>query len=413
MKKIIASVLWYSALGHAAFAGTGSFFNVTVNGPEVEITTTKVGHYYPNAGIKLGDGYSISSSHGFSPGTTYCTTVSNGFCLFPVSDQDRARFTVEGPKGPLDLVLALNGAGPVTSQNVTKSLPKERFVYLTSDDLNPGGTKAYSCWVNLSTGSLSHCTATTNTFTSARELAVDPAGTNAYVVNNTSPAAIYKCPIDAGTGELAACTQLATPAGLNNPSGITFNNAGTYAYVTDYGPGTITKCSFNKTSATFFACAPTSGSGSFPSVTDIALNPDGTRAYVTENGGGLKICSVAAVSGELVNCTQSNSGFSNTEAITFNPTGTRAYLAQQDNHIQSCAIQPSTGDLINCSSVVSDYNGHGNLLLNSAGTIAYYPSNSAPRFKQCLVNTTTGALTSCTNAGNGTLPATVFGSAFR
>src|SRR5262249_1928473 len=93
-------------------AASGLFFNVSASGLKLNISTTVPGHTYPAAGIKVNTpGYALSKT---SPG---CTKSSNGYCLFPVSDTVPASINITGPSGTVDLILCLNGKGPLSCQN--------------------------------------------------------------------------------------------------------------------------------------------------------------------------------------------------------------------------------------------------------------------------------------------------------
>lgn len=100
-------VVLFLVLSHAVFAASGNFF--IVNGSEVEATievslclngkgpltcqlyqvqnqvltvfTTTPGHTYPAAGIKV-----ITPGFAVSPDDSNCTLISNGYCLFSVSN---------------------------------------------------------------------------------------------------------------------------------------------------------------------------------------------------------------------------------------------------------------------------------------------------------------------------------------
>jgi DNA-binding beta-propeller fold protein YncE len=411
MKKIIATTLLCSALGHPAVASTGSFFKVTVNGPELVVTTTVPGHYYPNAGIKLGRGFSLNAPQALVPSYTSCTLINNGFCLFPVSDQQSATFDITGPKGPVDVLLSLNGAGPVTTQNVTKALPEGRFAYVSN------ANDVSSCYVNLTSGEFNTCTKTPG-FSVPRNIAVNASGTRAYVVNNSL--SISLCPIEAHTGTLSSCTTLSEPTSpqLNNPNGIALNAAGTVAYITNFGNSTVIKCSVNQMTGALSGCANTGGQ-LFNGVTDVILREEEHRAYVTLDSGPYYVCSLVPSTGELAQCQQySSAGITAPQSITFNDTGTRAYIPNESfgGSVYLCHVQKSTGVLSNCQEQLEtknpQYNSNGNVLLNSTGTYAYYPSNSS--FIKCAVNPSSGLLSSCTpTATTGMFGGPVTGSAFR
>ena len=100
-------------------------------------------------------------------------------------------------------------------------------------------------------------------------VAVNPAGTRAYVTNNGGNSVSV---IDTATNLVTATVTVGS-----YPFGVAVNQLGTLAYVTNYD-GTVSVIDTSNNTVT-----DTVAVGSGP--VGVAVNPAGTRAYVTNNGG--------------------------------------------------------------------------------------------------------------------------------
>lgn len=98
---------------------------------------------------------------------------------------------------------------------------------------------AVRCDINSSSGELSNCATTGSGFADPAEIAINPAGTYAYITNTGSGGGVSVCAITAVTGDLTACTM---SGGVVFPIGVAINSAGTRAYLTSPSAGSILLC---------------------------------------------------------------------------------------------------------------------------------------------------------------------------
>ena len=95
---------------------TGLFFNAIINSNTLNISTVTQNHTYSAAGIKINTpGYSIA---------TGCASITNGYCLFSVSDSSPTHIIIYNPttgSGIVNFSLCLDGNGPLSCQNYTRS----------------------------------------------------------------------------------------------------------------------------------------------------------------------------------------------------------------------------------------------------------------------------------------------------
>jgi hypothetical protein len=244
----------------------------------------------------------------------------------------------------------------------------------------------------------------------------------AYVSNSTIPGTISMCPM---TGDvLGACTAFTDPNNtLEAPSTIALNSAGTWAYITnDFSTGGV--------SAGVSTCPITNGQFSggctqylFPGIFNepsaIALNNAGTKAYVTNaNGNTVSVCTINSP-GVIVSCIDSGVGttyFMNPVGIMVNNAGTMAYIANGGSGgspaatVALCQISSTTGEFTSCSNQTSNsisvtFTDLGGIALNTLGTMGYITSttfdSSTANVYGCPINPN-GTFGTCFNAGNTT-----------
>ena len=185
-------------------------------------------------------------------------------------------------------------------------------------------------------------------------VAINPAGTFAYVTNNGGP-------INSGNVSkinLATDTVSTITVG-SGPTGVAINPSGTFAYVANNMSGTVSKIDLSTDLVVATISVETYPYG-------VAINADGTYAYVTtsnSNGSGsvLKVdlatnSVVATISvGEIP------------RSIVINPAGTFAYVANNMSSTVS-KIYLAT-DSVNAKVQVGT--GLYGLAINPAGTFAY------------------------------------------
>ena len=182
--------------------------------------------------------------------------------------------------------------------------------------INPAGTFAYV--TNYSLDSVSVVNLSTNTITTnisvgdgPNNVAINPAGTFAYVVNRIGDTVSV---ISTSTNTVTSTISVgALPISIN------INSAGTFAYVTNYNSDTLSVIDLSNNSV--------SSISGFSKPWDIAINPAGTFAYVTNRQFGSGSNNVSKVNLTSNTITGTFSAGTDPVGITINPAGTFAYVA--------------------------------------------------------------------------------------
>jgi hypothetical protein len=159
IKRIIISLALF-LFAQINYANTGMFFNINASGDKLSITSVPSNHFYPKAGIVVDTaGYSLAY-----PGTE-CSPDSNGYCIFGVSDTVPAVVTISGATGNVNLILCLNGVGPLSCQHydvpIVSSTPPTppllpRFAYIVNAYNTMPAVSL--CTLNPTTGEIVSCT---------------------------------------------------------------------------------------------------------------------------------------------------------------------------------------------------------------------------------------------------------------
>lgn len=340
MKRILATLIFWMivSIGQTAFALSGLFFSVVATGTpanvnislclngkgplscqqynvsasKLKIATTILNHYYPAAGIKINTpGYKIADIG------VVCTPISNGYCLFSISNMvpklitiyQSAGYTISGTISGLTasgLVLQNNGkdnlAIPSGATSFQFSTPVAyKGTYKVTIKQQPRGLRCLvtngsgvvtgnvsnvgiSCHVsnayvaNFNVNTVTPVTLATQTPGAPISvdalpvsIAVTPDGVTAYVTDNGSN---LVTPITVATNVAG------TPITVGSrPYGIAITPDGLSAYTANYNDGTVTPISL----ITNTAGTPISvGQGPI----GIAITPDGSTAYVSNNTDG-------------------------------------------------------------------------------------------------------------------------------
>ena len=288
----------------------------------------------------------------------------------------------------------------------------------------------------------------------------------AYVTNYGTPV-VDVCSINPDSGPnpgmLTACTSAVTGSTTGtvptiNAQGITFNTAGTVAYITTYEPSpanSVFQCDINQTDGTFTACTqvdivspsvpnlyyayyglpainsnssyaffvsyyspevyacPVSNgvvsgtcfdsgaTGASYYAVAMSLNPANTALYIGNwlSGSGVTVCTG---SGKTFNSCQNVLGdagsvtFDTPSGIAFDSTNTHLYVADYDgDKIYYCtASQQSATQFTSCSVATSSISNPWAITVNAARTYAYVADYSHSVYV-CAVSATDGSLSSC------------------
>ena len=205
--------------------------------------------------------------------------------------------------------------------------------------INPAGTFAYV--TNFSLDTVSVVNLSTNTITTTisvgdgpNNVAINPAGTFAYVVNRIGDSVSV---IDTSTNTVTSTISVgALPISIN------INPAGTFAYVTNYNSNTVSVIDLSNNSV--------SSISGFSKPWDIAINPAGTFAYVTNRQFGSGSNNVSKVNLSSKTITGTFSVGTDPVGITINPAGTLAYVANYESDNVS-VIDLSSNSITNTISV--------------------------------------------------------------
>ena len=402
------SVILFLALCQTPLWASGLFFNVSVQGRTLTISTTIANHVYPSAGIKIKtQGYVLSGS-GID-----CIDGGNGYCLFTVSNAVPRSISITGNAGSVGMVLCLDGQGPASCQNyhVTLSAPQPYAYVPNFNNGNPSTVS--SCPINLD-GTFGACADAGSVFDGPTGIALNATGNSAYVSNYSSNS-VSKCTVNFD-GSFGSCTDSGSSGEpFNGPMGMVLNKTGQIAYVANNPGNSISKCSINA-NGTWGACVDSGNSGeAFSGPTGITLNQAGDLAYVTNHNSNIVIicpihpdgsfgicnnsgCPVITFNGRLGICLSSGSSFSGPNGVTLNSAGNMAYVTNYGNgNIDLCPIQPD-GSFGTCSTMLS-LSGPVGIVLNNTGTLAYITNYNDSLVEKCSVNLD-GTFGVCDDSGN-------------
>ena len=190
--------------------------------------------------------------------------------------------------------------------------------------------------------------ATVNVGSYPAGVAVNPAGTRAYVANLYGDSVSV---IDTSNNTVTATVNVGS-----YPYGVAVNPAGTRAYVTNSGGNTVSVIN----TATNLVTA-TVGVGSNPR--GVAVNPAGTLAYVANLSGNS--VSVIDTSNNTVTATVNVGSYP--YGVAVNPAGTRAYVANLNGN--SVSVIDTSNNTVTATVNVGSY--PAGVAVNPAGTLAY------------------------------------------
>jgi len=247
---------------------------------------------------------------------------------------------------------AIAGTPSMTVQADTVATPINVGLNPNSVAINPAGTFAYV--TNQNSGNVSKIDLATDTVvktinvgTTPMGVAINPAGTFGYVVNY-GLSTVSK--IDLATD--AVTTPITVGSG---PQGLAINPAGTFAYVSNRFSGTVSKIDL----ATNVSSPITVGLNPVR----VAINPAGTFAYVTNSGSS----TVSKIDLATDAVTTTITVGTNPDGVAINPAGTFAYVTNSGS---------STVSKINLATdaVVATFKTESSptsVAFNPAGTFAY------------------------------------------
>ena len=211
-------------------------------------------------------------------------------------------------------------------------------------------------------------------------VAINPAGTFAYVANYGS-GTVSKI-------DLATDTVVATITVGSSPMDVAINPAGTFAYVANSGSGTVSKIDLmnNTVVGTFSTFGGNPG--------NVAIDPAGIFVYATSGSNFLKINLASAATSPI-------SG-SNPQGVAINPAGTIAYVANSGSGTVSKISLTADSQSITFTAVSTQLLGAKTVALSAtaSSTLAVAFSSSTP-----TVCTVTGSTVTMLTIGDCTINA--------
>lgn len=227
-------------------------------------------------------------------------------------------------------------------------------------------------------------------------IAINPAGTFAYVVNlYTKKIAMFA--INTSTGILSPLSTPSVPSG-NDPRWISINPAGTFAYVTNYADNTLTIYSIGNDGI----LTAVNTISAFSGPTQITIHPSGNYAYVTNStANSISILNLQnnTVIGTVL------TGNSPTQ-IAINPDGTNAYVVNTNSNTISMYSLGSDGSLIPLSTAtIATGATPVSIGINPSGAYAYVSNIGDSTISMYSINSSTGTLSALsTPVATGTSP---------
>ena len=271
------------------------------------------------------------------------------------------------------------------------------YAYVT----NNGGNSVSYCIVN-DDGTFGTCQTTGGGFHTPSGLAINAAGTFAYIPNqDASPANISICAIQSD-GSFGTCTQSTASGLLSSPTDVAINPAGTVLYISNLNGGIgniggVVSCSINQDGS--LGTCQLNSSSSFDQPAGVVVNASNSFCYVANYvSSTVSYCTIAN-DGGLNSCATTGSLFHASNGIAINPAGNFAYVSDKnDNEITYCSIQ-SNGTLTNCAVTNPQFdtpffikftaNGHNVYVTNTGNnTVSYCPVNADGSIGTCVTTGT-------------------------
>lgn len=380
----------YRATTNDSIGGTASPASLSVRtGSSTPVTVTFVtSDGNPASALSLTTPLSSLPAGWTSTSTTFsCATVSAGTaCTLPLTYAPATAIT----GGALNLQFAYtNDAGMAASGTVAISYTAiTPYLYVA----NNGTNTVSSCPLNVD-NSLGICATTGTGFTTPYGIGFD--GIYAYVTSDvgSTGSLVSQCTLGA-SGTLGTCTTTGG-SGFTSATSLAVNAAGTYAYVGQSAG--LDVCAVNSNTGSLSGCVIT-GSTDAP-LTGIALSADGTHAYAVHAATILDVCTLQVSSGIIVTCAASSVTVSQAVA-TLAVQNSNLYVSTSGGALYVCPLA-SDGSIASCQTTGVGSNAVGIAFL---GATAYVSTNSAG-VMVCPVNAD-GTLGSCTTDNDATFSGT-------
>ena len=399
---------------------TGLFFNVVSTGATLTINTLVPKHPQPyqHAGIEiLTPGFTLAN-----PGECLTNESPAGMCTFSVSNTAPTVISITGPTGVADVKLCLDGTGPYPQKTCQhykytsdSSLPIQHAYVVTSSQNNLNQGYVSVCPILNSGASLGPCVPFLGdpgvSFVSPQGITFNNLGTRAYITNfGTNPASVTTCTADSSTGVLSACSttsiaDIPSGSGVHSIQGnVAIDSSNTYAYVPDFAgtqdPNSIKVYTLDGSTKALTTVHATVTDNTFNGPNSITFNQAGTLAYIANTtGNSVAVCDV--VTGTLTACTDSTGVFPSALSVSFNANGQYAYVATNNGTTSSVMICTVSGKtLINCADSTQTFHFGttsgpvGNIFMPSSHSFGYVPNADTNTLSICPIGAN-GILGTC------------------
>ena len=362
-------------------AGTGAISLTGTTGITLGSNITSSGTLFLNSTVTLASAVTLTGSTVTNSSTIAGNSHSLAIIGNAVVNGAMSNIGSYSVSGTTQLGASVTSALPVTANTVTATITVGTNPIGVA--VNPAGTLAYvanyfsSGTVSVINTATNAVAATITVGTKPVGVAVNPAGTLAYVANEFSGTVSV---INTATNAVTATITVGT-----KPIGVAVNPAGTLAYVTNQnlsGTVSVINTATNAVTATIFVDKNPYG---------VAVNPEVTLAYVTNNGSNT--VSVINTATNAVTATISVGSGNGPRGVAFNPAGTLAYVTNQNSSTVS-VINTATNAVTATITVGTNPIG---VAVNPAGTLAYVANFSSNTVS--VINTATNAVTATITVG--------------
>lgn len=356
---------------------------------------------------------------------TSCATVSAATTKPPKRDDEErdtrhhegddggsgATFTVT-PVGPGTCTITVTGKqgkddNATVAVNVVGSLVE--FAYAVN--LSSNTISAYA--VNATSGALTPVPGSPfATGTNPDSIAVDPSGKFAYVTTIGEPSSpsvfIYAYTINASSGALTPVA--GSPfSGGPNPTAVTVDPTGTFAFVTNQGNNTISAFRINAASG---ALAPVVGSPYAVGTSPQGVAATSKFAYVTNIADGtVSAFAIDGTSGALTPVPGSPFAAGQGPGVAVDPAGKFAYATNvSDSTVSGSAINATSGALTPVpGSPFGTGNAPAGIAVDPTGRFAFVADLGSNAVSAYTISATSGALTPVAGSpfGSGAAPVAV------
>lgn len=274
------------------------------------------------------------------------------------------------------------------------------FIYITNTGNGDGVGGVIRCNVSMSDGELTGCaTVMSNVLYRPSGITFNEAGTYAYIVKAT-PSAVMSCPVSStGSISSSSCkTTTLNSAGSSSANGVVYNPQRDIVQVT-VSTNTVYTCTLSSGSIT--SCALDSSVSNLSYPVGIALNPGLSIAYIANySSSSIISCVVSSSNGSLSSCTTTTGLGSYLSGVAINPQNTFAYYTKQTSNAVAWASIGTSGALTYSSQlVISGVQNATGLALNGATNYIYIGNGSGNQVMKCTADPLAGTVSLCNFTG--------------